>query len=164
MLTTLVSKGRLGLFRTGSAPSSATNPLRRPQQPLQTRPKFNFEFQRLFRLPTRAYSSSNFEEGDADREEYVWKYFAKKPLDQVQKTQTKSQKHVSSKAPPKPIVKHANTNQQTPAATKISNIDKTITKEDADSRTDRFISRLYPKLPNSRINKLLRDKKVRIDS
>lgn len=110
---------------------------------------------------TRLFCTSRFEEGDNDREEQAFTYFYRKirigdePEEPKAKKATKSSTRVvlpsTKQVAAKPVVKSSVASETTT---------KRVTSEDAGSRLDRFVTRLFPKLPHSRIQKLLRDKKV----
>lgn len=116
---------------------------------------------RFSQLQRRFCSTNSYEEGESDREELAFSYFHKKmSIDDVrppiksrkQSAPSSGKPSVAKKAPsPQP-------EQQEKALFEKKEIQ--VTSEDAGSRMDRFVTRLYPRLPNARIQKLLRDKKV----
>lgn len=112
-------------------------------------------------LQSRSYTSSSFEEGDQDREENAFHYFYRKIRLGDEQEPEKSNKKSSAA----PRVKSTSAKKPAPKVeekpkTPIEKKEIRVSSEDAGSRMDRFVSRLYPKLPNARIQKLLRDKKV----
>jgi hypothetical protein len=88
-------------------------------------------------------------------------YFARKP--QQSPVVKDRQKNSPPKTPPN--IKTAKTASTTEVVVKkVEIVEKRVPEDFVGSRLDRYISNLFPKLPNSRINKLLREKKVHTHS
>lgn len=114
-----------------------------------------------FGLQSRQFAYKSFEEGEPDREENAFTYFYQKirlgDEEEPSKEKSKSKSTSRAKTPSnKEPVQKVDATPKMP----IEKKEVKVTSEDAGSRMDRFVSRLYPKLPNARIQKLLRDKKV----
>ena len=160
MLASLISNGRnvrfLHFSRGTGSVRSETGPAARRNRASQ--------FRAPSRLPSSRSYGTKFSEGDNDREEFAIQYFSQKKTEEFLKPLIKSKPTKSSHSATK---RNTVTSHKAPVAIekpKMEVVDKMVSKEDVDTRVDRFISRLFPKLPNSRINKLLRDKKVCISN
>lgn len=115
-----------------------------------------------FGLQSRQFASQSHDEGEVDREETAFTYFYRKiRLGDDEEPSKEKSKSKSTPRAKTPSTKPSTQKEEAPLKLPMEKKEVKVTSEDAGSRMDRFVSRLYPKLPNARIQKLLRDKKVR---
>lgn len=111
-------------------------------------------------LSSRSYAVDVSDEAYNDNDILQMQYFSRQP--RVIDTRPKTSKRAASKAPAPRKPTLTETPPPSPVVAKPKNevVDKKIHADSEGRRLDRYIHELYPGLPNSRINKLLRDKKV----
>jgi len=162
LLVDMLSSLRLNLLIRCPSPASNVSKPKRAVH-LSTKPQTHHRWVRHSNInswsSSRSYSGKTLEKGEKANDEDMFRYFERKVrLESPQDVPTRKTRI----SPVTDVATSSKPSKEQVSTTKVEVTDKKVTKEDAGSRLDRFITRLFPKLPNSRINKLLRDKKVRI--